>query len=92
MNDNYPPGVTAYDIDAHAPSNYTGDPSDATCHESTFDEWREFVGEWFSGQDLVDYYNEGYTPREVNKLAAREELRLEAMADREQLEKDGGKE
>lgn len=90
-NSNYPPGVTGYDIDNHAPK-YDGDPEDATCDEYEYEQWAEWVGQWFGGEELAEFYNDGYTPREVNKLAAAQERRLESMADRRQLEMDGGKE
>lgn len=92
MSGSYPPGVTGYDIDKHAPSSFNGEPEDATCDESTFEQWVAYTDEWFSGEQLAEFYNDGYTPRQVNKLAAAHERRLESMADREQMEMEGGKE
>lgn len=93
MAGDYPAGVTASNIDAlSGASTYNGDPEDATCNESTYEQWAEWVGEWFGCEELAEFYNDGYTPREVNKLAAAQERRLESMADRRELEMDGGKE
>lgn len=67
MAGDYPPGVSAYDIDARA-SSYNGDPEDATNRESTFDEWNAFIEPSldYDDEELMELYSDGKTPREVN--------------------------
>ncbi|MHA7813294.1 MAG: hypothetical protein ACX94C_07890 [Phycisphaerales bacterium] len=67
---NYPFGVSASNIDAlSGASEYTGDPEDATNNESTFEQWNEYIEPAldYDDEELLELYDEGKTPREVNE-------------------------
>ena len=68
MNSNYPPDVTGFEPQIYGPKIDPGDPGDATCHDSTFDQWREFVEPSldYDDEELLELYDDGKTPREVN--------------------------
>ena len=67
---NYPAGVTADDI---GPDLSPLDPEDCTLEECEFSEWEQWVEDgWYSRETLLEFFHDGYTPRQVQARMAAE--------------------